>query len=125
GAAQRSEARRAVRDSEGDRVADRRGSGSSLGAAAGPRRAPGGPVRRRGPAADDPPRHVLARSVRSRRPARARQAVAATAGPDRRSRRPALAGAHQRAFDCITTGGQGCPATSVTTWPAESFAVTV
>src|SRR5207244_4825422 len=33
--------------------------------------------------------------------------------------------ADQPAFDCITTGGQGCPATSVTTWPAASFSVTV
>ena len=33
--------------------------------------------------------------------------------------------ADQLDVDWITTGGHGCPATSVTTWPAASFAVTV
>ena len=42
----------------------------------GPRRAPGGDLRRAGADADDPPRHDLARGVRAGRPARARAAAA-------------------------------------------------
>ena len=44
----------------------------------------------RGPAADDPPRRVLARGVRAGRPARARAAGDAAARPDGRARRAPL-----------------------------------
>ena len=60
-------------------------------AAAGPRRASGGDLRRAGPDVDDPPRHDLARGVRARRAARARAAPVAAGRPDRRARRAAVA----------------------------------
>ena len=53
------------------------GHADPLGPAARPGRAPGGDLRRAGADADDPPRHDLARGVRPRRPARARQGARA------------------------------------------------
>src|SRR5205814_7886024 len=61
-----------------------------LGAATRPRRPPGGPLRRRGPAADDPPRRVLARGVRARGDARARAPGAASSRAHGRPRRAAV-----------------------------------
>ena len=82
-AAQRGEEGRAVGNGQGDGRADRRRPGDPLGAPAGARRAPGGDLRRRGPDADHPPRHVVARGVRPRGAARARAAPVASARPDR------------------------------------------
>src|SRR5690349_7168182 len=81
-APQRGEEGRAVRDREGDGGAGRRRSRDPLGAPARPRRAPGGHLRRRGAAFDDPPRHDGPRVVRRRCPAGAREAAGAPSGPD-------------------------------------------
>ena len=74
--------------------AARRRAGA-LGRLPGPGRAPGGALRRRGPAADDPPRRVLARGVRARRAAGARapRTRCATSAWTRCSPRPRRHGA--------------------------------
>src|SRR5262249_19534207 len=79
---------RALGDVEGDRGAHGDGSSDPLGAAARPRRPPGGRLRRAGRGADDQARHDVAGSVRAWCPARAREGARAAGGPHRRARRP-------------------------------------
>src|SRR5581483_9473258 len=85
-AARRGEEGRSVRDGAGDRRADRRRPGHPFGPAARPRRAPGGDLRRRGPAAHDPSRHDGPRVVRRRRAPRPREARLPAARPHDRAR---------------------------------------
>src|SRR5436305_7006808 len=83
-AAQRGEEGRAVGDGPSDRGADRRRHDRPLRAPARPRRTPGGHLRQRGSAADDPPRHDRPRVICRGRPARAREPGQPAAGPHRR-----------------------------------------